>query len=270
MRNYRVALAGVLLLASGFAGEQGSAETFPAQGEIRATYDVGLAAFNLGELELKARFKGPSYQMRGEGHFSLFLGRVHKSGGAAASTGKIRSSGPESASFTVAYEGDGKKEERRISFNGGDVTDVKIVPKKKPGPRRVPVTEEQLEDVIDPLSAAFLHMQSGNSVCNATIPVYDGKLRYDLMLAPKRVEALPAKAPDGLSRSVEVCQVKFRPVSGHKPDNPVISYLSKTDRMEAWLVRLPGTDLYVPYWIGVPTVLGSASVTLTEIDVNAD
>jgi hypothetical protein len=60
------------------------------------------------------------------------------------------------------------------------------------------------------------------------------------------------------------------PVSGHKPDNAVISFLSKTERLEAWLVRLPKTALYVPYWIGVPTILGSASATLTQIKVNLD
>jgi hypothetical protein len=33
-------------------------------------------------------------------------------------------------------------------------------------------------------------------------------------------------------------------------------------------VRLPETDLYVPYWVGVPTILGSVGVTLTRIQVN--
>ena len=103
------------------------------------------------------------------------------------------------------------------------------------------MTKQQLEDVLDPLSAAFLHTQNGNSVCDDTLPVFDGRLRFDLVLAPKRVEDLPSEAPKGLPGSVEVCQVKFVPVSGHKPDNAVISFLSKTDRLEAWLVRLPET-----------------------------
>jgi hypothetical protein len=118
------------------------------------------------------------------------------------------------------------------------------------------------------LSAAFLHAQTGDPVCNHTVQTFDGRLRYDLAFTPKRVEALPKDAPRALSGSVEVCAVKFVPVSGHKRDNPVIKYLSGTDRMEAWLVRLPETDLYVPYWVGVPTILGSVGVTLTRIQVN--
>jgi hypothetical protein len=85
------------------------------------------------------------------------------------------------------------------------------------------------------------------------------------VLQPKRIDDLPSEAPRGLSGPVQVCAVKFVPVSGHKPDNPTIQYLSKTDRIEARLVRLPETSLYVPLWVGVPTIIGSAAVTLTGI-----
>jgi hypothetical protein len=85
------------------------------------------------------------------------------------------------------------------------------------------------------------------------------------VLQPKRIDDLPSEAPRGLSGPVQVCAVKFVPVSGHKRDNPTIQYLSKTDRIEARLVRLPETSLYVPLWIGVPTIIGSAAVTLTGI-----
>lgn len=268
MKKFGVALAGVLLLVSGLAGDVASVEASPAQIRVVATYDVALAGFSLGEVRLTARFKGPSYRMKSEGRFSIFLGRTYKSSGTAASDGRLTKVGPETVNFVVSYEGGDKKEKRRISFENGDVVDVTIVPQKKRGKRRVPVTRAQLKDVLDPLSAAFLHAQTGDSVCDNTVPIFDGRLRYDVAFAPKRIEALPKDAPRGLSRSAEVCAVKFVPVSGHKPDNPVIKYLSQTNSMEAWLVRLPETDLYIPYWVGVPTILGSAAVALTEIEVN--
>jgi hypothetical protein len=267
--KFRVAFAAILLVAVALSRTVGAAaETGPAQARLVATYDVSLAAFSLGELQLKVRFEGPSYQMKGKGDFSLFLGRTYKSGGTAASTGRLRSAGPESASFMVSYEGGAKDEERRISFNGGDVKDVTIIPPNKPSKKRVPVTKQQLQDVLDPLSAAFLHMRTGNSVCDGAMPVFDGRLRYDIVLTPKRVDELPGDAPSGLSGPVQVCAVKFVPVSGHKPDNPAIEYLSKTDRLEARLVRLPKSNLYVPYWVGVPTIIGSAAVTLTSIKMD--
>jgi hypothetical protein len=265
VRTFGVALAGALLFSGGLAGDAEAAEAFPAGGRLVATYDVAVAGFSLGELQLNAKFEGPSYRMKGDGKFSLFLGKTYKSGGTAASSGRLRSQGPEPASFKVNYESDDKGEERRITFKGGDVKDFTIDPPKNPGKKRVPVTTQQLRDVLDPLSAAFLHMQSGSSVCDDTMPIFDGRLRYDIVLQPKRIDELPSEAPRGLSGPVQVCAVKFVPVSGHKADNPTIQYLSKTDRIEARLVRLPETSLYVPLWVGVPTIIGSAAVTLTGI-----
>jgi hypothetical protein len=265
LRTFGVALAGALLFSGRLMGDAEAAEAFPAGGRIVATYDVAVAGFSLGELHLDARFEGPAYKMKGEGKFSLFLVKTYKSEGTAASTGRLRNQGPEPASFTVNYESGDKNEERRISFKSGDVKDFDIIPPKKAGKKRVPVTTQQLRDVLDPLSAAFLHMQSGDSVCDDTMPVFDGRLRYDIVLQPKRIDNLPSEAPRGLSGPVQVCAVKFVPVSGHKPDNPAIKYLSKTDRIEARLVRLPETSLYVPLWIGVPTIIGSAAVTLTGL-----
>jgi hypothetical protein len=46
--------------------------------------------------------------------------------------------------------------------------------------------------------------------------------------------------------------------------------LSQTDQIEAWLVRLPQTTLYVPYWIGLPTPLGRGGATLTRIKIELD
>jgi Protein of unknown function (DUF3108) len=263
-----VALTGILFLLAGLPGDTALGEVSPAEVKLVATYDVAVASFSLGEFRLKARFEGPSYRMQGEGHFSLFFGRAYKSSGKVSSTGRLRKLGPESMNFVVSWEGGGKQEERRISFKEGAVTNFKIIPPKKQGRRRVPVTKEQLQDVLDPLSAAFLHAKASESVCNHTVPIFDGQLRYDLAFSPKRIETLPEDAPRGLSRSVDVCAVKFVPVSGYKPDNSVIKYLSGTDRIEAWLVRLPGTDFYVPYWVGIPTVIGSAAVTLIRLEVN--
>ena len=161
MRTFGVALAGALLFSGRLMGDAEAAEAFPAGGRIVATYDVAVAGFSLGELHLDARFEGPSYKMKGDGKFSLFLVKTYKSEGTAASTGRLRNQGPEPASFSVNYESGDKSEERRISFKGGDVKDFDIIPPKKAGKKRVPVTTQQLRDVLDPLSAAFLHMQSG-------------------------------------------------------------------------------------------------------------
>ena len=245
------------------------AEEVPTKGKILATYEVDLASFNLGEFTIDARFEGSAYELKGEGRFSLFLGRTYKSSGSAESAGRFANGGLKPSSFKLSIKNGDKKEARRMSFARGAVSQVTFIPQKKSGRNRVPVTQEQLADVLDPLSAAFLHTSSGNP-CADTMKVFDGRLRFDLVLTPKRADQLPREAPAGLSGPVAVCTVTFVPIGGYKPDNAAVKYLSQTDQIEAWLVRLPHTTLYVPYWIGVPTPLGRGGATLTKIKIDLD
>jgi hypothetical protein len=121
--------------------------------KILATYQVNLAGFNLGEFRLTATFQGPTYEMQGNGRFSLLAGRLYSGTGITTSTGKLTKAGPEPSSFSLSYKGGGKKDQRRMSFADGGVSQFSITPRKKQSRRRVPVTKEQLEDVLDPLSA---------------------------------------------------------------------------------------------------------------------
>lgn len=269
-RRYGLILATALLLLLGSSQHGGSAEQLPPQGQILATYEVDLAGFNLGEFRLSAKLNGPNYDMEADGRFSLLLGALYRATGTTTSTGRLTKMGPDSSTFTLSYEGGGKKEARRMSFAGGAVSQVSIIPPKRQGRRRVPVTKDQLEDVLDPLSAAFLHTRADHPVCDDTMPVFDGRLRFDIILTPKRVDNLPKSVPAGLSGPASVCEVKFVPIAGHRPDNPGIKFMSQTDQIEAWLVRLPQTEMYLPYLIVGPTPLGRASATLTKIKINMD
>jgi hypothetical protein len=261
-------IVGIPLLLCGLWRDAGSAQEVIARGQIWATYKVGLAGVNLGEFHLSVSFQGPTYEMHAEGRFSLLLGWVYSATGTTTSTGSLTRAGPEPSTFTVSYEGGDKKEQRRMSFAHGAVSEVSITPPKKQGRRRVPVTKEQLKDVLDPLSATFLHSGSDHPVCDKTMPVFDGRLRFNIVLSPKRADSLPKTAPTDLSGSAAVCEVKFVPIGGHKPDNPAIKFVSQTDQIEVWLVPLPQTVVYVPYLIIGPTPLGRASVILAEIKIS--
>ena len=54
--------------------------------------------------------------------------------------------------------------------------------------------------------------------------VFDGRMRYDLQFAYKRMETV--KAEKGYEGPVVVCAVYFKPVAGYVPDRPTIKYLT--------------------------------------------
>ena len=167
-------------LGSGPSGDFAFAEnSVGSANRITAVYRVDLAGFNLGNFRLTTQFRGEDYEMRGEGKFSVLQGLIFDWRGITASKGRFGGSGPEPAMYSLNFQGGDKSQKLRMTFNGGAVTEISRVPKKRYNPHVIPTTKEQLEGVLDPMSAAFLYARSGNPngdprVCEQTVPVFDG------------------------------------------------------------------------------------------------
>jgi hypothetical protein len=279
MANTRscLSLAAVAVLTCGLgrgpSGDSAFAEnSIGSANRITAVYRVDLAGFDLGDFRLTTQFRGDDYEMRGEGRFSVLEGLIFDWRGITASKGKFTGSGPEPVMYALDFQGGNKSQQLRMTFDGGAVTEIAQVPKKLPNPHVIPTTKEQLEGVLDPMTAAFLYARSDNpdgdlKVCDQTIPVFDGEQRFNLVLRPKRTAKLDKNASTGYSGFAAVCGVKFIPISGYRPDNPGIKLMSQTNDIEVWLVSLPGTEMYVPYRIVLPTLVGFGSATSTSFEI---
>jgi hypothetical protein len=152
---------------------------------------------------------------------------------------------------------------------------VSTQPPNQPSLHVVPVTKEQLQGVLDPVTAMFLYVRSDNpngdlKVCDHTVPVFDGVQRYDLVLKPKRTVRLQKNASTAYSGFAAVCRVKFIPISGHRMDDPDIRLMSQSNEIEVWLVSLPKSAMYVPYRIVLPTIGGYASATSSFLKIQTD
>jgi hypothetical protein len=263
-------LAGVLLLVGGAS----RAENAGAASRLQATYEMSLGVFDLGDFRLTANFDGARYTMQANAKFELLKGLLFRGGGTTRSAGVLTDKGPKPSVFEVSYKGGDKEEERFMRFANGAVSDFSIVPAKRPNPHNVPLDEKQLVNVLDPLSAAFLSIHSDlppgdPALCRRTVRVFDGQQRFDIVLSPKRTDKLLDGAPSDIPESVAVCRVKYVPVSGYRPDNAGVQFMTKTDDVEVWLASVPQERLYLPYRIVVPTAMGSGSATLTKVKVKS-
>jgi hypothetical protein len=277
LARHCLSLAAVIILTGG-AGESPSGEAALADDStastkrIVATYHVDLGNFKLGDFRLTTVLRGSDYEMRGEGQFSLLGGLLYDWHTTTASKGRVTGIGPEPATYAVTYDGGNESQQLRVTFDDGAVTNVSMTPIGKPSPHVIPITKEQLEGALDPVTAIFLYARSENpngdlKVCDHTVPVFDGEQRFDLVLKPKRTVKLQKDASTGYSGFAAVCRVKFNPISGYQPDDPDIQLMSRTNEIEVWLVSLPGTTMYVPYRIVLPTLGGYASATSSSFKI---
>ena len=261
-------------LGGTFPGEDAYAEnSLSTANKIVAVYRVNLGAFNLGNFRLTTVFRGDDYEMRGEGRFTILEGLIYEWKGVTASAGRVTSEGPEPAMYALSYSDGARTGERlRMTFGDGGVRQVSIVPNRRPGPRTIPVTPEQLEGVLDPMSGAFLVAKSSNpngdlKVCYQTVPVFDGRQRFNLVLTPKKAVTVKKNGPASYAGPAVICRVKFIPIAGYQPDNPAIKLMSQSNEIEVWLIPVRRTQMYVPYRIVLPTPVGYGTALVTSIQV---
>ena len=147
--------------------------------------------------------------------------------------------------YSLNFQGGDKSQQLRMTFDGGAVTQISRVPKKRPNPHVIPITKEQLEGVLDPMTAAFLYraLREPQWRHESLRPDHSGVRRRGALQPHPQAEAHGEAAKelvDGYSGFAAVCRVKFIPISGYRPDNPGIKLMSETNEIEVWLVSLPG------------------------------
>ena len=238
-----------------------------AQGRLDARYTVSLGGIPVGKGAWVIDIAEDQYTAAASGTTSGLL-RVFASGqGSGASRGYMVAGSPVAASFAASITADKKTEEIRMSIVGGTVKDFAITPPIDPNPERIPVTEAHRKGVTDPMSSTLFRVPGhgdlfGPEACPHLVPVFDGRMRYDLQLSYKRVEKV--KAEKGYEGPAVVCSVIFSPISGYVPNRAAIKYLIERRDIEAWLVPVAGTRVMVPFRIQIPTPLGPGVMQATQ------
>lgn len=259
-------LAGAVLAVTVVASAR---EAF-AQARLDARYVGSLAGVQLGKGAWVIDIGEEQFTAAASGITTGLL-RVFSGGqGTSASRGSINASHLLPANYAATIITDKRTEEVRLTLNGGAVKDAAVTPPTPPHAKRVPITETHRRGVLDPMSASLVRVSRDDDMlkaesCERHISVFDGRMRYDLDLAFKRLDTV--KADKGYEGPVLVCAVYFTPIAGHIPDRPAIKYLIKQRDMEVWLAPVAGARMLVPYRVQVPTPLGMALLQATQFIV---
>ena len=95
---------------------------------------------------------------------------------------------------------DKRVDDVHMAFAGGNVKDFTVEPPVSPHPDRIPVSEADRHNVLDPMTVALVVVGgSGDPLspqaCGHKASVFDGRMRFDLRSEYKRVmSSRPKKA----------------------------------------------------------------------------
>ena len=238
-----------------------------AQGRLDARYAVTLSGVPVGKGAWVIDIAENQFTAAASGATAGLL-RVFASGqGSGASRGFIVSGTPVPASFAASITSDKKTEEIRMTLGAGDVKDFAVSPEVPVDPERVPVTDAHFHGVSDPMTGSLIRVPgTGNPLtpqaCARTTPIFDGRMRYNLQFAYKRMEQV--RADKGYEGPVVVCAVYFTPIAGFIPHRASVKYLAAQRDMEVWLAPVANTRVLVPYRISIPTPIGVGVMQATQ------
>jgi Protein of unknown function (DUF3108) len=258
-----VVLAGAVLIAAAAAG----ANAALAQGSLDARYQVTLGGMSFGTGSWRINVSNDQFTAAVNGTTTGVMRLFSTGRGASASRGSVSGGALNASSYSSSIATTQKYDEVRMQMNSGTVKDYLAEPPNSPDPQRVPVQDAHRRNVLDPMTAAIMRVLGNGDTfvpqaCNRKLAIFDGRMRYDLQLAFKRLDRV--KSEKGYQGTVVVCAVTFAPVAGHIPSRPVIKYLADLRQTELWLAPIAGTRLMVPYRVSLPTPLGQGVLQATQ------
>ena len=238
-----------------------------AQGRLEAQYTMTLAGLPIGQGTWVIDLSDRQYSSAATGGTTGLLRAFSGGEGGTTVQGSLQAGKPVQSAYAATIKSSRKTDEIRLTASNGKVSDLKLDPPRDIDAERVPITEDDQRNVLDPMTATLLRVPgSGNPLapeaCQRTLAIFDGRLRYDLQLAFKRMDQV--KADKGYQGQVVVCAVYFSPIAGHIPSRAAVKYMSKLRDIEVWLAPIAGTRVLVPFRIASPTPVGSAVLEATQ------
>ena len=248
---------------SGLGAASGQAD------EFRARYSVSLIGFHIGEAAAAGSVGPENYRIDLHAKLTGVAAMVSDIKLALDATGALRKGAPAPSTYATSSANSVGSRTVRMSLDSGSVRAVEIVPPFEDKDGRVPVTDANKRNIVDPVSALIMPVPDGApligpAACNRTIPVYDGYVRFDVVLHYAGVKDVSI---NGYSGPVSVCSARYIPISGHKRDSKSAKFMAENRDIEAWLAPIERAHVVVPLHVALMTLAGSAVIDAVEFSV---
>jgi len=235
---------------------------------LKADYAVSIRGFPVGRAELRAEIADRRYSIAFSGGISGVARLFSDARTRAEASGVIDDDRPRAESYSHVWTEDDERETVSMRFAGSGVAEIDLQPPLRRPERYVPMTAGDRADAVDLVSAFLWPAASGAApeICDRTIPLIDGRRRFDIEAAFARMESFSTHSGSRHRRTV-VCSLHYRPISGHRIDKERDGFLSDGADMEVWLAAA-GDALALPVKVEFTSRLGR--VVMRAVELEAD
>jgi len=221
----------------------------PDTAHIRVDFAFNYGGFQLGEATLRADFRDGTFEATSDMQTKGLADSLFQSTYKVWSTGTYTPGTVTPARYTNDFQGKGDKYQKvdmRYDADGYPL-DPEADPTYEKFLKKRPVTREQRAGAVDPMSA-WIHMltaatASGANPCGTTIPIFDGRRRYDLVFTfVKNDEISVGRGGKTYKGPAFHCRMRFQPIAGYKQER-MERFEQDEDAlpipdMDVWMVHL--------------------------------
>ena len=233
---------------------------------MQARYAIYMTHVQVGEITWAVYFSDGSYLASANGKASGVFSVLINGEGAVTTHGAIAGGKLLPGSVTTSVTDDEGHTEVVMTYENGVLKQIEDHG-PPPKPDRVQVTPELLRNITDPLSAMLIPVADdafAHTNCDRTLRIFDGRRRYNLALAYKRIDRM--KMTRGYAGRVLVCSVVLRALAGYNPDSLLVRYLAGKSDLELWFAPVAGAGIIAPIRAVMPTLIGTLELRGTEFE----
>jgi hypothetical protein len=236
---------------------------------FRARYSLSYLGVQIGELIATSTVGPSTYETELDARLTGIATVVTKYQMSTKANGLLRNGTIVPSYYTAHEMGSDENRTLRILLAAGNVKSTEVDPPIEDIKERVPLTDKDKRNVIDPASAFIMLVPAGErgngpGACNRTLRLFTGSVRSNIELAYVRTEELKTRSYSG---PVSVCAVRYVPIAGHLPDAATTRHMSDNRGMEVRVAPVQDTALAMLVSVTLPMPLGAAVMELEEYQV---
>lgn len=198
-----------ILLATG-AAQRADADTMP----VVAGYDVFAGGIHVLTSVLEVTLHDRSYNARLGAELAGMPSWFVEWGAEIRSGGAIQSGELDPARYVLDRVRRGESQRTMLDFGRDGEIGVTFDPERNDSDALVPV--ELLAQSLDPLSGliSVINTVTGGGGCTATVPVFDGRRRYDLVVTDLGMDEVRPSRKSAFAGQARRCRMELEPVAG--------------------------------------------------------
>jgi len=270
-----IAHAWVGLAMTGLVGLSSAAvaaETSPAR-MVDLTYDVYLGGLHIFTFDVDMTLQADRYRVAAEGGTQGMIGWLYEWQTRLAAEGLDRNGRIEPQRYDVDSNWQGNQRTVQLGFAEGGRYDLRQTPPPEPDPDIEGALPDSLpQGIVDPLSLALAASRAleESGRCDQTVPVFDGRRRYDLTLKHIDEATLPPSEYSVYEGPAVRCSFSMKRISGFRK-----SWSSKRqpdDRSSAptiWVATIRQDLPPMPVRYDGAIALGNIVIHLTKAQVRS-